>query len=173
VVAPFRQSAPGSWSILGSGQQHHLAHRVTGGQQGWSLAIDSSRRWNEVVVSARLRLAGGTRAGGLVWRYQDAANFRAVLLDLSGHKITGYRVSGGNRFTFDGEDGLELDPEAWHTVKVVQEDDRITVSLGGIRVFRDEDRRGGRMQEGLVGVLAAGDAEVWVDDLRIAPLRGR
>ena len=172
VVAPFRQAAPGSWAVIASGPQQYLAHSA-GRQDGWTLAIDSGQRWNGVVLSARLRLAGGARAGGLVWRYQDPTNFRAVLLDLVNHKITGYRISGGNRFTFDGEDGLELDAEAWHTVKVVQESDEVTVSLGGIRVFRDEDRRGARSHDGLVGVLAAGDAEVWVDDLRIGPLRGR
>jgi len=171
--AAFRQTAPGAWTVAQAGPIRYLSHRADAAQSGWSLALDTANRWDEVVVSVRLRLAAGTRAGGIVWRYEDPRNFRAVLLDLTRREIAAYRVVGGNRFWIDVEDELELDPEAWHTVKLVQEDDRITVSLGGIRVFRDQDRRGDRTHEGLVGVLAAGDAEVWFDDLRVAPRRSR
>jgi hypothetical protein len=41
------------------------------------------------------------------------------------------------------------------------------VSLGGIRVFEDSHRGQDRPGAGRVGLIAAGDAEVWFDDLRV------
>jgi hypothetical protein len=67
------------------------------------------------------------------------------------------------------EDDLELDADAWHTVKIKQDGSEIDVSLGGIHVLRDRDRRDNRPREGLVGVVATGHSEVWFDDLRIEP----
>jgi hypothetical protein len=123
----------------------------------------------DLIVAVRIRLAGGARAGGVVWHYQNAENFNAVLLDLVRHEITAYRVVGGNRITFDSEDDLELDVDAWHTVKVTQEGSEVAVSLGGIRVFHDRERRDARLREGLAGVIATGHSEVSFDDLRIEP----
>ena len=51
-----------------------------------------------------------------------------------------YRVVRGNRIRLDEEDELELDVSAWHSIRVVQDDDDIRVSLGGIGVIRARDR---------------------------------
>ena len=78
---------------------------------------------------------------------QDADNYYLARLDLDRQDIALYRVSAGNRTRIDGEDDLELDPTAWHTLRVVQEDEKIRVYLGGIRVLRARDRtfdKGGR-----------------------------
>ena len=105
--------------------------------------ILSSASTSEFVASVRLRLAGGARAGGLVWQYQDEHNFYAAMLDLTRQELSMYRVTGGNRVRLETEDDLELDPEAWHTLKVARDDGRIYVALGGIRVFEERDERGG------------------------------
>ena len=114
-------------------------------------------------VSARIRLAGGQRSGGLVWRVQDADNYYLARLDLDRQDIGLYRVVGGNRTRIEGEDDLELDTTAWHTLRIVQEDENIRVYLGGIRVLRARDRTlrpGGR-----AGLWCAGDAIAHFDDL--------
>ena len=46
-----------------------------------------------------------------------------------------YRVVNGNRIRLEREDDLELDPDAWHSLKIFQERGEIRVYLGGIRVF--------------------------------------
>ena len=82
--------------------------------------------------------------GGLVWRVQDAENYYLARLDLDRQDIGLYRVTAGNRTRIEGEDDLELDPTAWHTLRVVQEDENIRVYLGGIRVLRARDRTFGK-----------------------------
>jgi hypothetical protein len=169
VMSAFRQDGPGSWTIARTRAKGLLSHPAEAARGGWSLAIAPTGPIRDVVVSVRLRLAGGARAGGVVWRYQNAETFDAVLLDLSRGEISAYRVVGGSRITFDAEDDLELDVDAWHTLKVVQDGSEVSVSLGGIRVFHDRDRRDPRPREGLAGVVASGNSEVWFDDLRIEP----
>jgi hypothetical protein len=125
----------------------------------------------DLQVSVRVRLAGGSLVGGLVWRYQDEHNHYQILLDLTRRELAMYRVVAGNRIRVEREDGLELDPAAWHTLKIVHEQSEIRVSLGGIRVFEENDRTFGA---GRAGVVAGGIADVWFDDLRIeAERRGR
>jgi hypothetical protein len=103
-----------------------------------------------------------------VWHHADAGRYYAAVLDLAKGEITLFRVTEGNRVFLESEDGLELDPAAWYTLKIVHDGSRITVSLGGIRVFDERERRSDRIAgPGKVGVIVAGGSEAWFDDLRI------
>jgi hypothetical protein len=102
-----------------------------------------------------------------VWRYQDPLNHYVATLNLADQDLAVYRVVRGNRIRIEREDDLELDRDAWHTMRVVQDDDSIRVYLGGIRVFSDRDRSGGN--EGAFGVWASATSEVAFDDLRAEP----
>ena len=109
---------------------------------------------------------GGSRTGGLVWRYQDALNYYAVQLNLAEQELSVYRVVRGNRIRLEREDDLELDPEAWHSLRVVQDGESMRVYLGGIRVFGDRDRSA--REPGGAGLWASGDASVSFDDFVIS-----
>ena len=173
-LAAMRQERPGEWLIRRDGANGMLMHRADPATTGLALALMATAGEREAVASVRLRLAGGAMTGGLVWRYTDPANFYATLLDLSRRELVLFRVTAGNRVFLESKDDLELDPAAWHVLKVDHDDDDVHVSLGGIRVFEDEDRRGGRRSGlGRLGVIAAGHAEVWFDDLRVEPPRNR
>ena len=167
----MRQPAAGSWLIRRSGVNGYLSHEpgsARDGADGFGIALAPGESMRDVIASVRLRLAGGSLVGGLVWRYQDEHNHYQVLLDLGRRELAMFRVVAGNRIKVEREDGLELDPAAWHTLKIVHEQSKVRVSLGGIRVFEDEDRT---FRAGRAGVIAGGTAEVWFDDLRIEPER--
>jgi hypothetical protein len=90
-----------------------------------------------------------------------------VSLDLAAQEISLYRVARGNRIRLEREDDLELDPNAWHSLRVEHEDGRIRVALGGIGVIRAREREideGGR-----AGVWSAGAATTWFDDVHVQP----
>ena len=169
TFAAMRQPAPGVFALSAGG---HLVHAADASAAGFSLAIAPGDPLRDLVISVRLQLAGGGRTGGVVWRYKDASNYYAAVLDLARGELSLYRVVGGNMIEIEEENDLELDAGAWHSLKVVHDDAEVRVSLGGIRVFTDNERRHRDvLPEGRVGLIAAGDSDVWFDDLRIAPDR--
>ena len=171
-LAAMRQSDPGVWLIRRDATNGMLAHTGNEKLSGFSLALAPEVSEGDMVASVRVRLGVG-RAGGLVWRFADAANFYAVVLDLADRELSLFRVTAGNRVFLESIDDLELDPAAWHTLKVVHDDEEIRVSLGGIRVFEDRERRSDRRRAGRTGVIARGASDAWFDDLRVETLRGR
>jgi hypothetical protein len=174
TLAAIRQDTPGSWLVQRDGVNGRLVHAAGSAQIGYAMAIAPAEPLNDVIVSARLRLAGGARAGGVVWRYQDPSNYYAAVLDLAQGTLFMYLMRNGNRITIESEDDLELDVDAWHTLRVVHERASVYVSLGGIRVFEEREGRLERtLGPGRVGVLSTGDSDVWFDDLRIEPGRTR
>ena len=171
--AAMRQDAPGRWLIRRDGTNSALVHEADPAAGGYALALAPATPLRDVEVSVRLRLAAGTRAGGLVWRYRDPQHYYAAVLDLVDGGLALFRVTEGNRIFLESEDGLELDANAWHTLKIVHDESRIVVSLGGIRVFEERVRRYDRNVSGRTGVFAAGGSEAWFDDLRIERERRR
>ena len=172
--AAMRQPSPGPFVVRKSAAGGHVVHAADGAATGFALALAPGDPLRDLAISVRMRLAGGSRSGGVVWRYVDAGNFYAALLDLQRAEISLYRVTNGNMIRIEQERELELDVEAWHTLKVVHDNAEVRVSLGGIRVFTDNERRHDRLlPEGRAGLLSAGAAEVWFDDLHIAPDRRR
>jgi hypothetical protein len=171
TLAAMRQPQPGVWQIRRDGANGLLAHAAQPAATGFGLALATDGTERDISATVRIRFAGTVMSGGLVWRYVDPANFYATILDLSRRQLVLFRVTGGNRVFLEAEDDLELDPAAWHTLKIVHDDDEIHVSLGGIRVFEDRERRGERRPGGRTGLIAGGASDVWFDDLRVEPRR--
>ena len=172
TFAVARQQTAGKWLVRAEGTNHYLTHLAdSAAAGGFSLAVLDTPHPAQMRASVRLKLLDGERVGGLVWRYQDAENFYLAALDLRVQELALYRVVRGNRIRLDDEDELELDGSAWHSVRVVQDDDDIRVSLGGIGVIRARDRT--FAEAGRVGVWSGGGATAWFDDLRIEPEEDR
>ena len=175
TLATMRQSHAGRWFVHRPATEGCLAHQADAKASGYSLAIADHQAPRDISVSVRMHATGGARAGGLVWRYQNDQNFYALLLDLPHAEVAVYRISSGNRVRLDVDDGLELDPGAWHTLKVTHADSSLRVMLGGIRVFEEQDRRYDNRSSpaGRVGVVATGDSDVCFDDLTVDIRRSR
>lgn len=166
----FRQPAPGLWD-LGRVAARSVVRHAPADASGWSLAIAHGPAPADFRVSARLRLSGAPHVGGLVFGYRDPHHFSAAVLDIEDGELSLYRVWDGNRIRLDDRDGLDLDPDGWHTMKVSILDGRTTVAIGGIRVLEHTDRRH-PTGEGRVGLVTAGRAFAAFDDLTLEPIRG-
>jgi hypothetical protein len=163
--AENREAAPNRWTVERDAENQVLVHTgEAAGGRGIAIAVLDGPVLRDLEVSVRLRLRSGEQAGGVVWRYQDADNYYLAELRLSDQSIRMYRMVHGNRVRLEGEDGLELDPSAWHTLKVVQRRNGARLYLGGIRVFDVRDRT--FREAGAVGVWSHGDSLVQFDDLR-------
>jgi hypothetical protein len=165
--AGARQSAPGVWEVAGAGAKRHLVHFAdpTVTMRGISVAGVNAAAPADLRISTRLRLMDGDRAGGLFWRYRDSADFYFVSIFLSVREAALIRVTAGNRITLDRATGINLDPEAWHTMTVVHNGEQIVAHVDGIPVLRGRDRMltdGGR-----AGVWSAGNSTTAFDDVTI------
>jgi hypothetical protein len=161
-----RDAPAARWTVQREGANGFLAHTADASARGgFSLATFDPPSPGSISFSARTRRGAAKGSLGLVWRVQDAENYYLARLDLEQQDIGLYRIVRGNRVRIEGEDDLELDPNAWHTLKVVQEDEHIRVYLGGIRVLRARDRTFGAA--GAAGVWCTGDAVAHFDDLRV------
>ena len=168
TFATARQQTPGRWLVRSEGSNHYLTHVADAGSSGgFALAVLDVPHPIDMRASVRLKLTEGERVGGLVWRYQDSENFYLAALDLRVQELALYRVVRGNRIRLDEEDDLELDDSAWHSLRVVQDEDDIRVSLGGIGVIRARDRAFG--EAGRAGVWSGGGGTAWFDELRVEP----
>jgi hypothetical protein len=163
----MRQPQPGRWLIRRAGSDTFLAHEPDE-STGYALAIAPNQTPEHVSVSVRVRLAGGARTGGLVWRYLDDQHYYSLVLDVNAGSLALYRISGGHRIRLELEDDVDLDPGAWHVLKVVHTGSDMRAYLGGISVFDDEDRRPRwAASPNRVGVLATGNSEIHFDDLHV------
>jgi hypothetical protein len=166
--AAARLTSAGRWLVRAEGADRYMAHLSdpsTG--DGFALAILDAPPPPALRLAARIKLADGARAGGLVWRYQNPENFYAVSLDLAAQEVSLYRVTRGNRIRLEREDDLELDPNAWHSIRVEHDAGRIRVALGGIGVIRTREREVDEAGGGKAGVWSAGAATTWFDDLQV------
>ena len=168
TLAAMRQSDAGRWLVQRTPAGGHLVHRADPSAPGFALAVANHSVPEDMAVSARLRFNGTSRVGGIIWRYVDDHNYHALLLDLDKGALLVYRVTAGIRLRLDVKDELELDPLAWHALKVVHIDQDIRVMLGGVRVFDEYDRHShSTTGPGRVGLIATGASEIWFDDLTV------
>jgi hypothetical protein len=166
TVAAGREAAVDRWTVRREGAARVLVHEGKASPaDSFAVAIFSASQYQDVQVSVRFKATGGGRTAGLVWKYQDPHNHYSAQLDLVRQELAMYRVVNGNRIRLEREDDLELDPDAWHSLKVFQENGLIRVYLGGIRVLDERDRL--PRVHASVGVWAGGDSTVMFDDLRI------
>jgi len=167
AMAAGRDAASDGWTVKREGTARVLVHE---GRQSppdsFAVAVFSAIQYQDVQVSVRFKAIGGGRTAGLVWKYQDPLNYYSAQLDLAKQELAIYRVANGNRIRLEREDDLELDPDAWHSLKIFQERGAIRVLLGGIRVFSERDRLP-RGRATSVGIWTGGDSTVMFDDFRI------
>jgi hypothetical protein len=166
ALAAGREAAADGWTVKREGTARVLVHE---GRQSppdaFAVAIFTPSQYQDVQVSVRFKTIGGGRTAGLVWKYQDPMNHYSAQLDLAKQELAMYRVVNGNRIRIEHEDDLELDPDAWHALKIFQERGQIRVYLGGIRVLTERDRL--PLARANVGIWTGGDSTVMFDDFRI------
>lgn len=171
VVAAGRDAVPASWKVQREGIGRVLLHEGRPSPaDAFAVAVYSGAQYQDAEVTVRLKATSGGRTAGVVWRYQDPLNHYAVYLDLARQQLDLYRVSSGNRIRLESEDDLQLDPDAWHTLRVLQDQGEIRIYLGGIRVMTERDRQ--PRAPGAIGVASAGDTSVMFDDVRIEEKTG-
>lgn len=132
-----------------------------------NLALVEDAAWADVEVDLALRAVGGheTVGGGLVWRLRDTNNYYVARWKRGNVRV--YVVDGGHRTRIASAD-VDADPDAWHTLSVAMESDRIEIAFDGVALIEVMDTT--HAAGGRVGLWTQADAVTSFDDLRI---RGR
>jgi hypothetical protein len=166
ALAAGRDAPPDRWTVRREGNARVLVHEGKAAPvDSFAVAIFSGAQYTDAEVSVRIKATGGGRVAGLVWKYQDPMNHYSAQLDLVRQELAVYRVVSGNRIRLEREDDLELDPDAWHSLKILQRDGSFRVYLGGIRVFSERDRL--PRAPASAGIWVAGESTAMFDDFRI------
>jgi 3-keto-disaccharide hydrolase len=101
------------------------------------------------------------RAGGLVWRCQDADNYYVARANALEDNVTIYHVIKGRRTSFKNTD-TKVASGVWHTLRVEFEGNQFTVILDGKQVIAASDDS--FMEPGKVGVWTKADSVTLFDD---------
>jgi hypothetical protein len=167
VFADGQPGTPAAWQVARDGGNAVLAHAADA-RGGVAVAIAPGTPLDSASLSARLRFPEGPSVAGITWRHRDPQNYYSVALDLRAQSVRIYRVIAGNRTRLEDGDDLELDPAAWHTVKVEDSGGRMRVWIDGVPVVDGRDRS--LPEPGAIGVWTNGEATAWFDDLQAEPL---
>ena len=86
VFAGSPSDQVGQWVIVREDSNGVLA-QVQQGPPGARLAVVESPSFADLILSTRIRFAGGAGSAGLVWRYRDADNYYLAALDLRAQAV--------------------------------------------------------------------------------------
>jgi hypothetical protein len=140
-----------------------LAYRG-GATFGWAVVPGTAAR--DGFVEARFRPVAGRedRAGGIVWRWQDADDYYVARANALEGNVVAYKVIKGRRTDLQPEGAAagaygmkaSVASGAWHTLRVDFAGAEFTVTFDGSRLFtvRDQSLQG----PGAVGVWSKADS---------------
>jgi hypothetical protein len=122
----------------------------------------------DVDASVRFKPVAGTRdrAGGLVLRAQNAADYYVVVASARDNAIRIYRMQGGRRSLVASKE-VPVTSGEWHKLGVLLVGDKFEVSLDGKAVLSATDRS--LMLPGAVGVWSQSDSVIYFDSLLLGP----
>ena len=194
AAQPWRQgTVRGQWRLVfsGYGQADHRGHGPVGtvtlapapparaGETHASLAV-TEQRYGDLVAAVRVRTDRQLRAGRpnpwevgwVLWHYRDPEHFYAVVLKPTGWELTKQHPSfpGNQQFLATG-DQPRFPVGRWHTVRISQIGQEITVSADGAVLTRLTDRDPGAYRDGALGLYCE-DAEVSFTGFQISELSG-
>ncbi len=132
------------------------------------LAVFEEGRYQDVDVSVKFKAVSGSvdRAGGVVFRYQDANNYYVVRANALEGNYRLYRVVAGRRQQFAGAN-FRVTPDQWHTLRVEVVGNQIRCYYDGeLKITASDETFKGA---GKVGLWTKADSVTYFDDFTVSP----
>ncbi len=121
----------------------------------------------DLTVAVRAGQGAEDQGGGPIWRAADAANYMIARWNPLEDNFRIYRVVGGKRSQIAGKD-LEIDPLAWHTIRIRHIGGKIESWLDGepmLTITEENPSPAGAR----FGLWTKADAATLFDDLIVKP----
>jgi hypothetical protein len=141
------------------------------GRAAYPLLLKSGTAIKDGFVEVRFKPVSGSqdRAGGLVWRAQDADNYYVVRANALEDNVVLYKTVSGTRSPLDivGRKGgygvkVPVAPNQWHTLRVDFADNHFKVTYDGRQLFAVEDAT--FAGPGMVGIWTKSDSVTEFDE---------
>jgi len=154
----------GEWSV-GTGQV--LSQSAVNASAVFNVALLDQKQWLDLDISVKVRAREGRidQGGGLVWRARDAKNYYVARFNPLEDNYRVYFVAKGQRRQLDSAD-VEVDHQAWHTVRVKMVGDHIQCFLNGKQELDVHDTT--FQDPGHIGLWTKADAVSDFDDLTVS-----
>lgn len=163
---------PATWAVVAdpSAPSQPHAFGITESKntkKTYNLALVEGTRYGDVDLQVMVKAGTGAlnQGGGVIWRVTDTENYYIARWDPLEDNAYLYIVRGGVRTALAKLD-LELDTEAWHTLRVVAEGPRIELYIDDKPMLTAQNAE--LTLPGMIGLWTKSDAATLFDDLTVA-----
>lgn len=149
------------------------------GRADFCLCLNEATRLRDGFVETKFKALSGEkdRAGGVVWRAQDADHYYVCRANALEDNVVLYKMQAGKRQALNvlGREGgygvkVKVAPNQWHTLRVEFAGSRFKVLFNDRLLFEVEDAT--FPQAGRTGVWTKADSVTLFDDFASGPLSG-
>lgn len=166
------QDTPATWAVVADESAPTKPHAfgVTesrNSKKTYNLALFEGTSHGDVDLQVMVKAVSGqlNQGGGPIWRVKDEGHYYIARWDPVEDNAYLYVVQSGQR-TALGKVDLELDHDAWHTLRVVAEGPRIELFIDDKPVLTVQDAS--LTEPGMIGLWTKSDAATLFDDLSVA-----
>ncbi len=172
-VSSTNQRHPARWQIqkdeTAPSRPYVLAQIATrSGSQDYSVALFDKSSCKDGEVSVDLKLLSGKmeQSAGVVWRFQDTANYYFALASADRDSVGVYKTVGSTvSLVAHAVVPHRIDDHAWNLLKVVFRGPRYTVYFGHRKLIDVQDST--FVKSGKTGVWTKADTVAYFDNFRL------
>lgn len=131
----------------------------------FNLAVIEDIDYGDLELEVKFKAMSGKedQGGGPIWRYQDQNNYYIARANPLENSFRVYKVVNGNRKQLASAN-VEMTSGKWHTIKIINVDDRIQCFYDGRFYLEVIDNT---FQQGRIGFWTKDDAVTAFDDIKL------
>jgi undecaprenyl-diphosphatase len=137
-----------------------------GPKQLFNLCVAEKANFSDVDLKVSFKAVAGKidQGGGLVWRYKDAKNYYIARMNPLENNYRLYKVADGKRTQLGSVD-VKTPAGKWHTLRIVQEGERIQCYLNDKLELEQKDET--FKEPGKIGLWTKADAQTYFAGLKV------
>ncbi|MBK6917584.1 MAG: DUF1080 domain-containing protein [Deltaproteobacteria bacterium] len=168
---------PATWAVVEDPEAPSPPHafgvtKTVGTNKSYNLALVDGTRYGDVELNVMLAARSGSnnQGGGVMFRAKGEADHYIARHNPVENNFRVYALIGGARVDIAAAP-LELDPKAWHALRVTMVGDHIECFVDDKLVVAADDKS--LPEAGMIGLWTKGDAATVFDDLTVAAIGPR
>lgn len=160
----------GRWGIIEDKTAHsqpYVLAQTSSENSGYhfNLIVIEDADYADLELEVKIKAMSGKedQGGGLIWRYQDPNNYYIVRANPLENNFRVYKLVDGKRKQLASAD-LKITAEEWHTIKIINVDDKIQCFYNEKLYLEVSDNT---FKRGKIGLWTKADAVTAFDDVKV------